>query len=70
MRNRPPPWHFGSDVDPDDFDEDEYSDELERMALEDYPYTEFTITVKDDRYLDCLGGGTHLATTLFGEFGR
>lgn len=40
------------------------------MALEDYPYTEFTITVKDDRYLDHLGGGIHLATTLFGEFGR
>ncbi|WP_033437105.1 hypothetical protein [Saccharothrix sp. NRRL B-16314] len=70
MRNWPPPWDFGDDVDPDDFDEDEYSDRLDRMALEDYPYTEFRITVKDDRYLDHLGGGIHLATTLFGEFGR
>ncbi len=65
--NWPPPWDGVEDD--EDFDEDEYADKLERMRLEDYPYAEFTFTVKDPRYIEHLSGGIHFSTTIYGEFG-
>jgi hypothetical protein len=64
VRNWPPPWDFGEDA-----DEDEYADKLDRMSLDDYPYAEFTLTVKDPRYVEHLGGGIHFATAIHSEYG-
>ena len=67
MWNWPPPWEFGDDD--DEYDEDEYAAKLEQMSLEDYPYAEFTLTVKDPRYVEHLDGGIHFATAIHGEYG-
>ncbi|EID55036.1 hypothetical protein [Saccharomonospora xinjiangensis] len=66
VRNWPPPWEFG---DNDDYDEDEYADKLEQMTLDEYPYAEFTLTVKDPRHVEHLGGGIHVGAAIHGEFG-
>lgn len=62
MRNWPPHWELT---------DDEYHERFGRrpLKLADYPYAEFTFTVKDTRYLEHLDGGIHFSTAIYGEFG-
>lgn len=82
MRNWPPPWEFEGEfydgLDLAELLEEEYGDEFdvadfmrrrERGSLADYPYSEFTFSVKDARYVEHLGGGIHFSTAIYGEFG-
>ncbi|MGH8882890.1 MAG: hypothetical protein ACRD0P_37045 [Stackebrandtia sp.] len=59
--NWPPHWELT---------DDEYSAKFGRRELElaDYPYAEFTFTVKDADYLEHIDGGIHFSTTIYGEF--